>query len=653
MDDNQVIIDVGLDGLIGSLQELQKQYEANREAIAGLDKESETYAHDLINLQQQNKALRSEMKGIEGQIQNSIKAERAQEESLVQLRAQLGNLNKQYDSMSGFDRMGEQGIALRDKIDGLTKKIGGLEEQTGRYQRNVGNYKSALEGLRGGFKSAGLATGGLDQSLKLLNGNPIVFFLTTIVSVIRSVIKSFKDNEEAMVAMKEAMAPLNPILDHLKRGFEAFAGVLVKLVGGAINGLVSAFGWLLEKAQAVGNFFGADWHMADNFKEAKAAAEDLAKSENEYKKAHRAWGVEVARIDRDVSELRAKAKEKDRYTARERLAFLNEAIALEEKKAEKEKEFAKWHFDILTEEAKRTANSTAVNDELAEAEAAVYAAEKALADRKRELSRERLSAIKEIKGETDNIIEQNEAIKRSGADLATMVKELPKLQDEIGKLDMSAVFNNEALKMSADEAESLMAQFLADYELYGEDFEKVNASVGASFSSLSGIYKSIADDESKTAEEREAAAKKAKVFALMNIAAESGTAIAKGISQAMSVPFPMNLAAMASTLAAVLAAIAQAKQAVSSFETGGVIGGYKGARMGRDDTYIHARSGEMVINANQQKRLFEIANGHTGMSQTAALVHALSAMPPPVLEYREFKSFTDRVVSLDEGVKLS
>ena len=106
------------------------------------------------------------------------------------------------------------------------------------------------------------------------------------------------------------------------------------------------------------------------------------------------------------------------------------------------------------------------------------------------------------------------------------------------------------------------------------------------------------------------------------------------------------------TLAAVIAAIAQAKALAKGFETGGVIGGFQGATMGRDNTVASVRTGEMVLNANQQKTLFEIANGGATTSLTASLVAALQAMPAPVVEYTELQRFGNKVNILDNNAKL-
>lgn len=680
---NQVIVDIGLDALIASLRELQKQYEANTAAMKAMRDEGKQDSDEYIQLTQANKVLRQEMNGVEKSIQNNIKAEKAQEGSLVQLRAQLANLNKQYDSMSGFERMGTAGEELRKKIKALSDNISKLEANTGRYQRNVGNYKSALEGLSGGFKAAGLSTKGLDQSLKLLNGNPIMLFLTAIVAVVRQLIQAFKGNEQATMALKQAFSALNPFIDAAKRGLEAFANVVVKVVTGAVNGLTSAIGWLLDKVQDIGNFFGADWHMGDNFREGVTAAKELQAAENEYIKAKRAWSVESAKIDREVADLREKASDKEQYNAQQRLAFLDKAIALETRKAEKDKELAQQNLANLQAEAKRSANSADANEKLAEAERAVIEADTRLADTKRNLNRQRQQAINEINGETnavseytekvrelrhelelikalsiDELIEANTKKNKELADNITKVVErIGLLEETFDKLPSAEELFGDIVNVSDENLRDTTSKwelFAEAFKNNADDIEKTASSLGNSFNSLSSIYDQMAKDESKSEEERAKAARQAKTWAGLQIAANSGVALAKGIEGAMSAPtIPAKIASLVSIMAAVLAAVAQARAlAQQSFETGGVIGGYRGATMGSDNTYIHARDGEMVLNAQQQRQLFDIANGRVQTNMVAELAEAISAMPAPVLEYSEFTKFNDRVVYISEMQKL-
>lgn len=689
MEDNgTIVLDVQMDDLIASLQELKRQYDANTAAMKALAEAGKQDSAEYVQLTQANKVLRQEMSGVEKQIQNEIKAERAQEGSLVQLRAQLANLNKQYDSMSGFDRLGVQGQALQQKIKGLSDQIVRLEGDTGRWQRNVGNYKSALEGLKVGFQGAGLATGGLDKSLKLLNANPIMLLLTAIVTVARAIKNAFKDNEAATMALREAFSAFNPIIDKAKKGLEILANFIAKVVTKTVEYFTRKIQELLDGIQKIGEFFGADWHMGDNFRDAQQAAKDLTKAENDYIKAKREWSVESAKIDREVADLREKAAQKDQYNAEQRLEYLDKAIALETKKAETEKRLAEQNLANLQAEAKRSANSAEMNDKLAEAERAVIEADTELSNTKRALSRQRQSAISEIENETKAVkgynaeIEQtrdaleeikmlsmDEYIKETAKGNLELAKSISEVAGRVGELkstigegglagleDFRQKMEDvaETVSDTTKDGPSLLEQWAAAFHDNGKLIEETVSGLESGFGSLSSIYKTMAEDESRSEAEREEAAKKSAMWAKLQIAANSGTAVAKGVASAMDVPFPANLAAIASTLAAVLSAIAQAKAlAAEGHYMGGVVGNsFTGATMGPDDTMINARHGELVLNARQQRELFEIANGSGSPSMAAQIAAALAAMPAPVLDYREFTNFTGRVATITESAKI-
>lgn len=66
-----------------------------------------------------------------------------------------------------------------------------------------------------------------------------------------------------------------------------------------------------------------------------------------------------------------------------------------------------------------------------------------------------------------------------------------------------------------------------------------------------------------------------------------------------------------------LASIIASKPRPPQFAAGGIIGGANGATMGGDNTYIHARSGEMILNAHQQRSLWDMINGQGGRGETS------------------------------------
>lgn len=174
--------------------------------------------------------------------------------------------------------------------------------------------------------------------------------------------------------------------------------------------------------------------------------------------------------------------------------------------------------------------------------------------------------------------------------------------------------------------------------------------IGSVMGSMSQIISTF-DNESKES------AKAQKVLALGEIAVQTGVAIAQGISSAMSVPFPANLVAIATTIATVVANIASAVSTVKSakFANGGIVGGssYTG-----DNVNVRVNSGEMILNTRQQAELFAVANGqpiNSGIDYNllgATMAEAVASQPAPVLDYAEFTAFQKNVTRYNEQANL-
>ena len=96
--------------------------------------------------------------------------------------------------------------------------------------------------------------------------------------------------------------------------------------------------------------------------------------------------------------------------------------------------------------------------------------------------------------------------------------------------------------------------------------------------------------------------------------------IAEGVSKAIAqggVAGIVTGALVAAAGGVQLASIIASKPTPPNFYKGGVIGGANGATMGGDNTYIHARTGEMILNAHQQRNLWDMINGQDGRGKTS------------------------------------
>lgn len=153
-----------------------------------------------------------------------------------------------------------------------------------------------------------------------------------------------------------------------------------------------------------------------------------------------------------------------------------------------------------------------------------------------------------------------------------------------------------------------------------------------------------------------------KVLALAEISINTGKAIAAGIAQSQSVPFPANIAAIATTVAAVMSGITSAIKTVKSakFAEGGLITG-EGTGTS-DDVTIQASNGESVMTAKATSmfapllstvnqigggvpiQVSQSANSAAGEDMLAkAFAKGLQAMPSPVVSVQEITDASNRV----------
>lgn len=845
MEENQIIVDVGLDAFIESLRHLQKQYELNTAALKAMKDAGEEQSDAYIMLTQEQKVLRQQIASTEKAMQNEIKMQQAQEGSLVQLRAQLANLQKQYDSMSGMERMGEAGTALQKRIKALHDEVLGLEGDTGRMQRNVGNYPAAiqplqeelsrltkqLEDLRAENKEGSDEFAAIEKRVEEVNQS-IAQLNSSVDGVVQEMAplkQQIKDATNELMQMKlrgeENTEQYQQMLEHLGKLKDTMMDAQAEIKQMASD--TSALNSVLDGAKAAAGAFsvalGVMTLVGDKDSEtAKELAEAQAKLQSAIaittglqavqnalqKESALMMGINKLRILAAAAAQRAyAAATRDAEAAQavfNRVAKSNIYVWLagviltivgaiaaftrgsKEQKEELEKVNVELqhHADILKkitdnydtlnstahryieehiEDLKRQGASTeeirkaedelfnerkkALLDErdLYEREMVLYpkikaalednigkmislerertnamqrgdteraqfyqneinnlngvmeAQRKSLGlvddwnarfnilmnerkqqedDRKREDDAARQRQIEAARAANERWKAEVKAIREANkelvdlSDLATLAEKneqqtLDAVEKKIDDIHKGLNAAKEAQEFAqkilegvdwGDMMERLeresnpLYDFAQTYKENAQAIQETSIALESSFSSLSSMYQQMANDESKTEEERAKAARKAKAWAGIQIAANAGAAVAKGVASAVDVGFPAAIPAMATMTATILSAIAQAKALLAeAHEHGGVIGGkFVGATSGSDNVLMTGRRGELVLNAEQQKRLYDIANGSASSNLTASLVEAFKAMPAPVLVYSELKHFENSVNILDE-----
>ena len=648
-----------------AINTLKASNTALRQEIKAGNDEGGKNSRQLAEQEATLKQLTATQRALTGQVQQATKESRTYGDTIKEQSALLAEMKNRYQSLSKAERENEEvGGRLLKEIQALDAEIKRSDYSIGNFQRNVGNYPGGMANAMGQasqqFKSAVPAVGKFSDSLKMLIANPVGAVIAAIVVVVKALIDAFKSSETLTNQLKAALSALNPIIDFVKNAFSAFAGILVKVVSKAVDGITAGLQGLGRAIDWIGSKIGKDWHVADAFSSAASAARDLTKEEQELVNRTREWVRQRSDLELQISELRAKVAEKDKYTSKERLAMLDEAIAKEEQIAKVEKNLAQKRLELLEREAARTENDAAMNDKLAEAYKAVNDATKNFNDTTRRLRSQRAELVSQLSKETTSVEDLGIAYERT----ATAIEDFDRYAN-----DTKDIFD----QMATDENASTDAQVQAwkerlkareywngvELEMQRDHVEQMRqttaelvGNVADGLGSLSAIYKQIAADESKSEAERAQASAMAQRLAILQVAANGAIALSRSIAEAAAVPWPANIAAIATSVSTVLAVIAQAKGLLAQtqqFAKGGIVGGtsYTG-----DNVIARVNSREGIFTLDQQKRLFDIANGGAAASSANAIVEAIKAMPAPVLDYREFTDFTRKVNYMENGKRI-
>ena len=476
-------IKVRYDDAIRKIAEYRKQLDVLKQVEKTLkeDVEKGRISRDAYNIkltetkiatQEYNDAIRV----LNKEIQNNIKAEKQQENSLVALRASLSNLTRQYDEMSEAERNSASGQDLEIHINAITDKIAEAEEKTQRFYRSVGKYQEAFEkalsplkdqldeliqayiamseeerksaageemrnhiaeireelkatteaggkfqnellslvgvqngflgkisGLVGGinsvsaaFKAGRVAAIAFGKQMLALLLNPVILTITALVTALytlkaafESVNNTIKGSEELNYKYQKAMSLNSAIADGFTRINEKIAETYIKIANSINMALAKFYEW-------TGLVPGAKKVVEDYMK----TEEDRYNLSVNIRKANE----QAADNDLKISELRDKIAKKDKYTHKERIAFLDEAIKLETSNVEKRKELAEENLRILETVGQRTLNSAEYEEKLSQARIDVARATIDLNNKTRELNAQRVEAINAQKTEAKEAV---------------------------------------------------------------------------------------------------------------------------------------------------------------------------------------------------------------------------------------------------------
>lgn len=333
----------GLDALISksialakTKKDLQAAYATEKSALDAL---SQNYADGLVSQDKYESSVRKlnkEMIETKKALLDNANAQKennaeikstktlldSEATSVNALRAQLAQNTTELNKMSEAQRTtSKEGVELTEQTKALSDKLKELEKSVGDNRRNVGNYAESVkdgimqtQGLSGG---TGALVGAMKSGITgvqafnaALKANPILFIVTAVLTLIGAIEKMIKRNSELATSLKAAFAPFQTIL-----------GRLLDYITEMFTALAKAFEWLAEKITWLLNKIGL---ISDATLEAAKSASALEKEMQRIYKAETDMLVPMARMKREMEELKTLAADQNKSTE-ERRKLLEQA----------------------------------------------------------------------------------------------------------------------------------------------------------------------------------------------------------------------------------------------------------------------------------------------------------------------------------------
>ena len=445
-----------LDDVNGSLNQNITLQQKRKAELASINKQQKDLNNQLkagrISQQGYTKASAellkksTELKVANNQLLFTIKAQikegQAANTSFNQQAQRLGQLRTAYRSLSEEERNSiDVGQKLLKNITALDKQVKENDASIGNFQRNVGNYNG---GIKDAIKNTGLfdsvlnkvaqaqgavaatqkaitvATGTSTGALKLfkiaLASTGIGLLVIALGSIVTALTATEEGTEKLNKGLKAVGVIVGNVIDVYIEAGKVLIGFYTTVGKVAVKALSGDFAGAIDVAQKAINDFdvsGVTEAFDDLINKTGTEIEQQNKLSDlraENLKLARELTVATAKGEKEIADLRLKSRDFDRFTASERLQFLEQAIAKEDELLNKEVELAAKKNKIAQEELSFSQSTTAELDAAADAEAELFKVQTKRLTRSKELQSEINRAKKE--GEKELLSSRPDNIER-------------------------------------------------------------------------------------------------------------------------------------------------------------------------------------------------------------------------------------------------
>ena len=475
-----------------SLGDAKKYIDRLRASLIDLDETSAEYAERVDEIDKVQDKLNKAMKATGDKTKDA-------EGSYNALSKQMSELKKAFKATN--DEAERE--VLAKQIVGINDQLKEMDASIGNYQRNVGNYEAAftkglsgiadkLEALGNPLAIAKNGVNALGKAMKALIMNPVGAFIMAIVVAVKALKKGFEGSETATNSLKRAFSALQPIMNAISNVFTGFANIVgsiaEKAIPALVNGLQKASDWMMSLLNKLGIVSDEKLESfrksIEAQKEAVQVTQDLTNREIALTERKRKFQVEEAKTEMEVAELKSKASDKEKYSAKEREKFLNDAIAKERAINNEKLALVQEEYDIMKKRSELTDNDAATNDALAAAEANLYNTKREYYAKEKELVAQKVAAGQELSAAEKKRLEES----KKNAEKADELKEeeLKKAEEIKKRAELSLMSNTDReLKILEDKYKEEKALL----EKYEQDTTKLTAEYEAKKQEIMGLSK--------------------------------------------------------------------------------------------------------------------------------------------------------------------
>ena len=416
----KVVLSVNTGEAVKNVRELRDNIKYYKDALNDLNATEEENKATLDLLRESQNALKDAMyesaKSTDDLIEQSKDLNVSYNE-LVHTMAELKSRWRETTDETERANLGQH-------IDIINSRLKNLDASVGNYSRNVGNYTNSM--VEAFTKTAGGASKmitpikGVTTGLKAMSATPVIAILGLLANIISKIIDALKTSEENTKAVTEAMSIFGAAGD--------LVTIVLQKLGDVLGKVVKWFSNLFDKLGLVN----------ERMKERR----DIAKEEQAILEATREDIYKNADAEREIAELRAKAADKEKYSASERIQYLEQAADLEKEMAEDNYKLAQREYELIKRKNALTDSSAEDKQKEAEAYAKMVKAETDYFNKQRELSSQLAKTRKEERKAAEDAQKEVQA-----AQIARLQAEKALVDAE---LEVVEVGTEEQLKLQKD-----------------------------------------------------------------------------------------------------------------------------------------------------------------------------------------------------------